>query len=387
MKNLLLSGLFILLAISCGKKSNVEITGAIKEATAGTKVYLEQIDVAGKKIIDSAKLNKQGHFNFKLNITYPSFYSLKFPNKEQVTIIASPDEKIEISGTLKDIQNNYWVEGSENSLWIKLLNFQLQRTVTLTDSLQKAYRTLPEDKSYDNQREEYSKAWSEALTKQVNFTRDFIIKHATSLAAYYALYQKINNNLFILDEINDLHYFKVVASSLSALYPESQYTKAIMNHLKQIGQAIRNQQLAEAINNSEKSLPDIKLPDAKGDSLSLLPIKSKFVVLEFGVLTAQQSQTYINDLKKVYQKFKNRGVEIYQVCLDKNKFLWEDLVKKNNITWKCVRDEYALQSRVAATWNVKTIPANYIIDQNMEIVGKNLWGSRLEDRLNDLLKK
>ena len=172
------------------------------------------------------------------------------------------------------------------------------------------------------------------------FQRDFIIKHATSLAAYYALYQKINNNLFILDEINDLHYFKVVASSLSALYPESQYTKAIMNHLKQIGQAIRNQQLAEAINNSEKSLPDIKLPDAKGDSLSLLPIKSKFVVLEFGVLTAQQSQTYINDLKKVYQKFKNRGVEIYQVCLDKNKFLWEDLVKKNNITWKCVRDEY-----------------------------------------------
>lgn len=242
MKNLLLSGLFILLVISCGKKSNVEITGAIKEATAGTKVYLEQIDVAGKKIIDSAKLNKQGHFNFKLNITYPSFYSLKFPNKEQVTIIASPDEKIEISGTLKDIQNNYWVEGSENSLWIKLLNFQLQRTVTLTDSLQKAYRTLPEDKSYDSQREEYSKAWSEALTKQVNFTRDFIIKHATSLAAYYALYQKINNNLFILDEINDLHYFKVVASSLSALYPESQYTKAIMNHLKQIGRpyAINN---------------------------------------------------------------------------------------------------------------------------------------------------
>ena len=36
---------------------------------------------------------------------------------------------------------------------------------------------------------------------------------------------------------------------------------------------------------------------------------------------------------------------------------------------------------------VKSVPANYIINQKKEIVGKNLYGSRLEDRLNDLLKK
>ena len=386
MRNLLLSALLVLLLVSCGKKSIVEIIGNIKES-AGAKVYLEQIDVDSKKIIDSTKLNKKGHFMFKINTVYPSFYALKFSNNEQITLIASPDEKIDVSGTLKDIQNNYWVEGSESSLWIKLLNFQLNRTLTLTDSLRKAYLALPKEKAYDAQREEYSKAWDEAFSKQISFTHDFIIKHATSLAAYYALYQKVNNDLYVLDEMNDLHYFKVVASSLSALYPESQYTKAIMNHLKQIGQTIRNQQLAAVINNSEKSLPDIKLPNIKGDTLSLLPIKHKLVVLEFGALTTQQSQAYINELKSVYKKFKNRGVEIYQVCLDKNKLLWEDIVEKNKIDWKCVWDAESLSSRTAATWNIKKIPANYIINQDLEIVGKNLWGNRLEDRLNDLLKK
>lgn len=74
------------------------------------------------------------------------------------------------------------------------------------------------------------------------------------------------------------------------------------------------------------------------------------------------------------------------VCLDKNKFLWEDVIKTNKINWICVWDQGALQSRAASTWNVKSVPANYIINQKKEIVGKNLYGSRLEDRLNDLLK-
>ena len=266
-----------------------------------------------------------------------------------MTLIASPDEVLEISGTLNDIKNNYWVDGSENSLWIKLLNFQITRTITLTDSLKRSYQALPQGTEYDAQRQEYAKAWEEAINKQISFTRDFIIKHATS--------------------------------------PESQYTKAIMNHLKQISQAIRNQQLAAVINNTEGSLPDINLPDVNGKDISLNSLKSKLIVLDFGLITAKESQEYIDQMKSVYNKFKNRGVEIYMVCLDKNKFLWEDVIKTNKINWICVWDQGALQSRAASTWNVKSVPANYIINQKKEIVGKNLYGSRLEDRLNDLLKK
>jgi len=385
MRKILLLGLLVVLIASCGKKTNVEITGAIKDA-ANTKVYLEQIDVSSRMTIDSTKINKNGEFKFKLNIELPTFYALRFSNNEQITVIASPDEKLEISGTLNDIKNNYWVDGSENSLWIKLLNFQIARTITLTDSLKTAYQAFPKEAAYDTLRQKYAKAWEEAVNKQINFTRDFIIKHATSPASYYALYQKIDN-MGVMDEFEDLHYFKVVASSLSALYPESQYTKAIMNHLKQISKAIRSQQLAAVINNTEGTLPDINLPDVNGKLISLNALNSKLVVLDFGLITAKESQEYINQTKAVYDKFKNRGVEIYMVCLDKNKLLWEDVVKQNKINWICVWDEGALQSRAAAIWNVKTIPANYIINQKKEIVGKNLYGNRLEDRLNDLLKK
>ena len=387
MRNKLIAGCIALVLASCGKESNVVITGTIKEAEK-VMIYLEQNDVNAHRTIDSTRTDKAGHFEFELNIEQPTFYTLRFPGNENVTVVLTPNETAEITGTLKDLSNNYWVEATtDNSLWIKLLNFQLNRTLTLTDSLQKAYQALPEDKAYDAQREEYAKAWDEALTKQIEFTRDFIIKHAVSPASYYALYQRLNDQVYIMDELADLHYFKVVASSLNALYPESQYTKAIMNHLQQISDAIRNQQLIDVINNTAQSLPNIELPNADGDTLSLQPIRSKLVVLDFGLITSQDSKEYINQMKEIYRQFKNRGVEIYQVCLDPNRLFWSETVKQEGITWKCVWDANALQSRIAATWNVKSIPANYIINEKLEIVGKNLYGDRLADRLNDLLQR
>ena len=387
MRYLLWAGLFLAGLAACDRgKSNVEITAEIKEA-AGTKVYLEQIDVNAIRTIDSSRINKKGHVTFKLHVTTPTFYALRFSNKERITLVAVPDEKQEISGTLTDIKNNYWVDGSENSLWIKLLNFQLNRTTALTDSLSKAFQALPKDAQYDGQREEYSLAWQEALEKQINFTREFIMKHAVSPVSYYALYQKITPEMFVLDEWEDYQYFKIVASSMNALYPESQYTKAVMNHLKEISQGIRNQQLQDLISNTASSLPKVRLPDAKGNLISLDGLKDKLIILDFNLLTASESKAHIRELKRVYDKFRKQGVEIYQICLDKSRLLWENAAEAYGIQWICVWDENALQSSVARSWNIKEIPANYIVNQKEEIVGKNLYGDRLEDRLRELLQQ
>ena len=183
MKNIVLYGTLALLLASCGPETNVEITGAIKDAD-NTMVYLDQNDVNSQRLIDSMKLNRNGEFAFKTNITQPTFYTLRFGDKERVTVIATPDEKLEISGTMEDLSNNYWVDGStDNSLWVKLLTFQLNRTTTLMDSLRTAYQALPQGEEYDARRQEYNKAWKEAILKQIDFTRDFIIKHAVSPAS------------------------------------------------------------------------------------------------------------------------------------------------------------------------------------------------------------
>ena len=383
-KNIFFSAVFLIALASCNS-SNVKITGDIKEA-GKQKVYLEQLNVDNTITIDSTQTNKNGHFTFKTKVELPTFFNVKVGPKESITFIAEPNDKIELSGTFNDLSKNYWVDGSENSLWVKLLNFQLNNTQIAMDSLKKAYTALPQGDAYAIDRQQLSTAWDSIINKQINFSKDFILKHAISPASYYALYQKFNNTDYILAPDTDLHSYKIVASSFKAMYPESQYTKAILKHLDQINKNIQNSKIRELIANTASTLPEIRLANVKGDTIALSSLKGKFIILDFTVLATKESEVYIRDMKNIYNKFKSRGVQIYQVCLDENKAVWERLVRQDNIEWPCVLDPEGLKSRAARLWNVQTVPANYIISPKYEIVGKNLTGRRLEERLNDLLK-
>ena len=383
-KNIFFSAVFLIALASCNS-SNVKITGDIKEA-GKQKVYLEQLNVDNTITIDSTQTNKNGHFTFKTKVELPTFFNVKVGPKESITFIAEPNDKIELSGTFNDLSKNYWVDGSENSLWVKLLNFQLNNTQIAMDSLKKAYTALPQGDAYAIDRQQLSTAWDSIINKQINFSKDFILKHAISPASYYALYQKFNNTDYILAPDTDLHSYKIVASSFKAMYPESQYTKAILKHLDQINKNIQNSKIRELIANTASTLPEIRLANVKGDTIALSSLKGKFIILDFTVLATKESEAYIRDMKNIYNKFKSRGVQIYQVCLDENKAVWERLVRQDNIEWPCVLDPEGLKSRAARLWNVQTVPANYIISPKYEIVGKNLTGRRLEERLNDLLK-
>lgn len=381
-KTIIFSAAIALLLASCNK-TNVSISGNIKEA-GKQKIYLEQLNVDNIVVVDSTESNKNGEFRFKTFVEQPTFFNVKVGPKEAITFIAEADEDIELSGTLKGLSQNYWVDGSENSLWIKLLNFQLNNTVTQLDSLRAIYTNLTAE--CEAERHDILQAWDSIINKQITFSKDFILKHAVSPASYYALYQKFDKDNFILTPAEDLHSFKVVASSLKAMYPESQYTKAILKHLEQIAKGLQNERIRQLIANSENTLPEISLPNTKQDTIALSSLKGKYIVLDFNLLATKESKAYIDEMKSVYQKFKNRGLQIYQVCLDENQALWERLVQQHGINWVCVRDPQGLKSRAAQTWNIQNIPANYIINPKFEIVGKNLTGRRLEERLNDLMK-
>lgn len=384
-KNIILLGILSLTLFSCSNKNKVEIKGEIKNADKQT-AYLEQVNVNDMIIIDSTKIGKNGTFKFKTHVELPTFYNIKIGKNESITILAEPEKNIEISGELENLGKNYWVDGSENSLMIKLLNFQLDNTKQILDSLRKVYATIPPIAENTERRNEIAALYDTTVVKQIDFSRDFILKNAISPVAYYALYQQFDKDNYILEPTAQNHSYKVVASSLKAMFPESQYTRAILKHLEQINKDLQALKMREFIVNSDNDLPEIKLPNANGDTIALSSLKGKYILLDFTALNAQGSTQYTREMKNIYAKYKSRGLEIYQVCLDENKIQWENQVKKNDINWICVYDAYALKSRAAQVWNIQNIPANYIINKQYEIVGKNLSGQRLSDRLNDIIK-
>ena len=384
-KHPLIPLLIPLLLAACGERPNILIRGEIKDG-AGARVYLERIDPSASATIDSARLDKQGQFAIALRDTLPPvFLSLRFSNNERVNLVASPGDTLLISGSLAGLHDNYWVDGSEDALWIKLLDFQMSRTLAQLDSLRRAGDSIPAGTTFDNRRAALERDTRDVLEKQVTFTRDFILAHAISPAAYYALYQRVTPQLAVMDELADQHSFKTVASSMLALYPDSPYTISLLNHLKEIAARSRDRQIRELVDQAEPALPAVRLPDRDGKIIDMATLKGRLIILDFTILAAKESQTATREMQRVHQRFRDRGVNIYQVCLDPSRLAWEDAVEQLGLTWTVVRDSNALRSNVAAAWNIREIPANYIINNKKEIVGKNLYGARLEERLEELL--
>jgi peroxiredoxin len=86
----------------------------------------------------------------------------------------------------------------------------------------------------------------------------------------------------------------------------------------------------------------------------------------------------------LYNKYRNKGFEIYQISLDQSKTAWERAIKEDGLTWINVSDLKYWDSEILNLYSVETIPANFLLDRAGNIMTKNLVGDVLEKKLNEL---
>ena len=96
----------------------------------------------------------------------------------------------------------------------------------------------------------------------------------------------------------------------------------------------------------------------------------------------QCSQNY-----PVYHKYKDDGFEIYGVSLDTKESGWRSAINEDTITWITVSDLVGSFGEVPLTYNVSSIPTNYLLDQNGIIIDKYLRGDNLRERLKEVFGK
>jgi hypothetical protein len=73
------------------------------------------------------------------------------------------------------------------------------------------------------------------------------------------------------------------------------------------------------------------------------------------------------------------------VSLDRARDPWIQAIKEDGLLWTQVSDLKYWNNEVARKYKIESIPQNYLIDPNGKIVGKNLRGPALEEKLCELL--
>jgi thiol-disulfide isomerase/thioredoxin len=204
------------------------------------------------------------------------------------------------------------------------------------------------------------------------------------MASIKALYQRIDDNTYVLYDQRDLQYLKIVSDSLGRYYPNSMNVQALAEDVKRE----LNQMYSRQFQNLASSSPEIKLDpnlkDINGNRIALSSLRGKVVLLTFWSVESKDCIAENLQLKDFYKTYNKKGFEIYQINVDENEEKWRAEVKFDELPWINAREDDPLNPKNAQLYNVKVLPTNYLYDRDGNIAGSNLHGKYLQIRLNQL---
>ena len=374
MKKVTFAALAALTMTACSSGPKFQVNGDVSGAD-GKMLYLEASGLEGIVPLDSVKLKGEGTFSFKQpRPESPEFYRLRVDDKV-INFSVDSIETIQIKAPYVDFSTAYTVEGSENSNKIKELTQKQIRLQKDVDDLLAALRSnkIGHDVFEDS-----------LATLLNNYKEDvkvnYIFAAPNTAAAYFALFQKLNNYL-IFDPLNnkdDVKCFAAVATSLNNALPYALRSKNLY-YIVNKGMNNTRQPQAKALEIPQEKIVetgiiDIALRDVKGNVRKLTDLKGKVVLLDFSVFQSPAGAPHNLMLRELYNEYAKSGLEIYQVSLDADEHYWK--TSADNLPWVCVRDGNGVYSTNVAVYNVRQVPSVFLINRNNEL---KLRGEDIKD--------
>jgi len=131
--------------------------------------------------------------------------------------------------------------------------------------------------------------------------------------------------------------------------------------------------------------PNIELPDMAGVKRKLSDVKAKITVLYFWDSSCSHCKKVTPALKSIYDKYKNKGFEVYAVYTQGNQPEVVEYISKNQLNWLNVWDP-ALNSNFRNLFDIYSTPVIFVLDKNKKIIAKRISEESLTKMLEIELK-
>jgi peroxiredoxin len=355
---------------ACENGPKFKVQGEVADAENKT-IYLEASGLEGIVLLDSVKLKANGNFSLAgARPEIPEFYRLRMDGKV-INFVVDSTETVSIKAEAARVDTDYTIDGAESNQKIKEL-------VLLQAELQQKVDKLSQSKLPAGIAQTQLATLINEYKNKVK--KGYIYEAPNKPYAYFALFQTLGGYMIFdpLANKDDVRCFAAVATSLNNIYPHADRSRNLYNMvIKGLKNTREPRQENVEIDPSiikESGIIDIKLKDLKGKERSLTELAGKVVLIDFTIYNNTMSATHNLALRELYNKYHEKGLEIYQISLDADEHFWK--TSADNLPWICVRDEKASYSNYIQLYNVTQLPTIFLVDRSNSL---NARGENIED--------
>ncbi len=355
---------------ACENGPKFKVQGEVADGENKT-IYLEASGLEGVILLDSAELGSKGSFTLTgARPEIPEFYRLRMDGKV-INFVVDSTETVTVKAEAAKFDTGYTIDGTESNQKIKEL-------VLLQAELQQKVNQLSQSKLPAGIAQAQLATLINEYKSKVK--KDYIYEAPNKPHAYFALFQTLNGYMIFdpLANKDDVRSFAAVATSLNNIYPHADRSRNLYNMvIKGMKNTREPRQENVEIDPSiikESGIIDIKLKDLKGKERTLTELAGKVVLIDFTVYNNTMSAAHNLALRELYNKYHEKGLEIYQISLDADEHFWK--TSADNLPWICVRDERASYSSYISLYNVTQLPSIFLVDRSNSL---NARGENIED--------
>jgi len=320
---------------------------------------------------------KNGKFSFKGNIATPILARLMVPQSKRYSSFWLMPGTVEVELDTSRVSENSpkelvpIVKGSSEQ---DIYNLYQEKVKILSTDITREYKKLSTIKDAEEKKEQEEKVSDirEECTKNLNlFYLDFAKEHNNSFAASFILSFAINDSYAPIEKLE---------STMNNFSNEVKQSVSYKKNSEELASLLRIQ--------PGKPAPDFTLADVDGKDFSLSSLQGKVVLIDFWASWCVPCVASIPSMKILYNQYKDKGFEILGVSNDSKIDAWKKCIQQNSIPWINVVDRFPIQYRpaeIATLYSIHFLPTTLLIDKNGIIIGKNLHGKELEEKIKEIL--
>ncbi len=322
-------------AWACGDTNEWTIAGNIADAT-GSTLYVDMAGVGGWVTLDSVRIDDDGDFSYSHAASaYPDIYRLRLDGKCIYFPIDST-ETVSVKTDGRNFDRDFSLTGSAAASMLSEIDRRINSV-------------------YDN-----PAVNADSISRLKRELANMWLSDRNSIVAYYLIQKQVNGkHIFDPSDRFDLKVIGGVATAFKESRPDDPRTKYIERLYLQ-NRAINNAAI-DTIVADEISFFDINLYDPQGNNRSLLELadKNKVVLISFTSYDEDFSPALNLALNKVYERYHDNGMDIYQVSFDNDEFFWRESAR--NLPWVTVHNPAVNGAELLFRYNIKTLPTLFVI--------------------------